>query len=59
MFVTKSKAVLVAFYTIMNRSERKTRQLVGDALAFVLLGGTWRIWSNINTIGVHFSTTFK
>ena len=24
-----------------------------------LLGGTWRIWSNIISIGFHFSTTFK
>ena len=23
------------------------------------LGGIWRIWSNINTIGVYFSITFK
>ena len=31
----------------------------GNKQLTVLVRGTWRIWSNISTIEVHFSTTLK
>ena len=42
-----------------NVKEKNPKMILYSDISCTLVGDTWRIWSNINTIGVHFSTTKK
>ena len=42
-----------------NKNNKLKLQTLQPYIKLIAVRGTWRIWSNISTIGVNFSTTFK